>query len=195
MTKRMTKQPCKTDRSEVYKKGDKVFYFDSYEYRTDDKMKLATVLRDCSCFTNLAIEIDGETSEFGHGRLVKLQNIFDIYEDIYEEKYGETRNIFQQAFDDLNQLSEPEPELEPEPIAEPDIFQDASLRTYEGYEQLVENYRQLFNFTEMSDLPSDKKAVLMLHAKDLKNEALSLTRNVDRLRNLIKIITGADSIG
>ena len=189
MTKRMTKQPCKTDRSEVYKKGDKVFYFDSYEYRTDDKMKLATVLRDCSCFTNLAIEINGETSEFCHGRLVKIENIFDIYEDIFEEEYGEPRNIFQQAVDDLNQLSESEP------IAEPDIFQDASLRTYESYEQLVENYRQLFNFTEMSDLPSDKKAVLMLHAKDLKNEALSLTRNVDRLRNLIKILTGADSIG
>lgn len=191
MTKRMTKQPCKTDRSEVYKKGDKVFYFDSYEYRTDDKMKLATVLRDCSCFTNLAIEINGETSEFCHGRLVKIENIFDIYEDIFEEEYGEPRNIFQQAVDDLNQLSE----SESEPIAEPDIFQDASLRTYESYEQLVENYRQLFNFTEMSDLPSDKKAVLMLHAKDLKNEALSLTRNVDRLRNLIKILTGADLIG
>mgnify|MGYP001788235414 CR=1 FL=1 len=192
MAKQISGKPCKTNRAETYKKGDKVFYFDSYEYRSDDKMKPATVIRDCSSFTDLAIEIDGETSEFGHGRLVKLQNIFDIYEDIYEDIYGETRNIFQQAFDDLNQLSEPEPELEPEPIAEPDIFKDSSLRTYESYEQLVENYRQLFNFTERSDLPSDKKAVLMLHAKDLKNEALSLTRNVSRLRNLIKIITGAD---
>ena len=185
----MTQQHCKTYRSTTYKKGDRVYYFDSYEYRTDDKMKPATVLRDCSCFTDLAIEIDGETSEYGHGRLVKIKDIYDIYDDIYDESNGESKNIFQQAVDDLEFAEQAEP-TEPK-----DIFQDASLRTYESYEQIVENYRQLYNFTQQSDLPFEKKAVLMLHASDLKNEALALSRNVDRLRNLIKVFTDAEPIG
>lgn len=185
----MANQPCKTYRSTTYKKGDQVYYFDSYEYRTDDKMKPATVLRDCSCFTDLAIKIDGETSEYGHGRLVKIRDIYDIYDDIYDESNGESKNIFQQAVDDLNYSEQAEP------TEQRDIFQDSSLRTYESYEQIVENYRQLHNFLERSDMPFNKKKVLMLHASDLQNEALALSRNVDRLRYLIRILTDAEPIG
>lgn len=82
----MTLQPCKTYHRDFYKKGDRVFFFDYYHYQSADKMKLATVTDDQSCFVELNIQVDGEENSgerwgLDGGRRVKLRDIFDIYED------------------------------------------------------------------------------------------------------------------
>lgn len=81
----MTLQPCKTNRKMPYKKGDRVFFFDYYHYQTADKMKLATVTDDQSCFTEVNIQVDGEENIgdrwLSGRRRVKVRDIFDIYDD------------------------------------------------------------------------------------------------------------------
>lgn len=90
----MTLQPCKTTRDDIYRTGDRVFYFDYYHYQSADKMKLATVTHD-QVGPEVCILVDGEET-FGDqwglepGRLVRVRDIFDIYDD---EKIGEVERV------------------------------------------------------------------------------------------------------